>query len=119
MNFASRLALALVATLVLAASPAFAAPGDAPVSAAAAHADGISGVGIGAGIGAGLTLLGAGVGIGLIGWAALSGIARQPEAAGTIQVNMIVLAALVEGAAIISLLVICFALVGKIPAVTG
>ena len=52
--------------------------------------------------------------IGLIGFAALGGIARQPEAAGKIQVNMIVMAALVEGAAIIALLVICYALVGKV-----
>ncbi|MGL6097462.1 MAG: ATP synthase F0 subunit C [Fimbriiglobus sp.] len=72
-------------------------------------------MGLGAGIGAGLTLVGASIGIGLIGWAALSGIARQPEAAGQIQLNMIVLAALVEGAAIISLLVVCYGLLGKIP----
>jgi hypothetical protein len=32
---------------------------------------------------------------------------------------MIVMAALVEGVAIISLLVICFALVGKVPSVAG
>ncbi|VTS04302.1 ATP synthase F0 subunit C [Tuwongella immobilis] len=59
-----------------------------------------------AGLGMGLSLVGAGLGIGLIGFAALSGIARQPEAADKIQGPMVLLAALVEGAAIISL-VLC------------
>ena len=119
MKFASRLALAVAAVLALTATPAFAQTTVVPASAAVTHADGASGSGIGAGVGAGLSIIGAGIGIGLIGWAALSGIARQPEAAGTIQVNMIVMAALVEGVAIISLLVICYALVGKVPGVTG
>lgn len=64
--------------------------------------------GIGAGIGMGLAIVGAGVGIGLVGHAALSGIARQPEQAGTIRGTMILLAALVEGAALI---VVVFCLV--------
>lgn len=109
MSLNSRIALAVVALLVYSASPAAAA--DAHGSA--------DGAGIGAGIGAGLTILGAGVGIGLIGWSALSAIARQPEQAGKIQVNMIVMAALVEGVAIISLLVVCFGLLGKIPNIAG
>jgi F-type H+-transporting ATPase subunit c len=67
------------------------------------------GPGIGAGIGMGLSILGAGVGLGLIGFSALSGIARQPEQAGTIRGVMILMAALVEGAAIISL-VLCLLL---------
>ncbi len=65
--------------------------------------------GIGAGIGMGLSIIGAGLGIGLIGFSALSGIARQPEQAGKIQGAMILLAVLVEGAAIISL-VLCLVL---------
>jgi F0F1-type ATP synthase membrane subunit c/vacuolar-type H+-ATPase subunit K len=40
-------------------------------------------------------------------------MARQPEMRGTIQVNMIVMAALVEGVCIIALLVICYAEVGQ------
>jgi ATP synthase F0 subunit c len=107
MNF---FALALVA-LVLISAPAMA---QAPTTTAAGVDAGKSGAGIGAGVGAGLAIVGAGIGIGLVGFAALAGIARQPEAAGKIQVNMIVMAALVEGAAIIALLVICFALVGKV-----
>ena len=65
--------------------------------------------GIGAGIGMGLAIVGAGVGIGLVGFAALSGIARQPEQAGTIKSTMILLAALVEGAALIAV-VFCLVL---------
>ncbi len=65
--------------------------------------------GVGAGIGMGLAIVGAGVGIGLVGFAALSGIARQPEQAGTIRGTMILLAALVEGAALIAV-VFCLVL---------
>ncbi len=50
-------------------------------------------------LGAGLVAIGAGIGIGLIGLGAMQGIARQPEASGKIQVNMIIAAALVEGVA--------------------
>lgn len=58
---------------------------------------------LGAGIGFGLTVLGAGIGIGLIGSSAAQGIARQPEAAGNIQTSAIILAALIEGAALFAL----------------
>ena len=108
-----RVAAALAVLLAVSAAPAFAAP-DTPAGTGASAAAGNGGIGIGAGVGAGLTISGAGIGIGLIGWGAMGGIARQPEATGKIQVNMIVMAALVEGAAIISLLVICYALVGKV-----
>ncbi len=58
-----------------------------------------------AAIGAGLAVVGAGIGIGLIGGAAGLGIARQPEAAGDIKGNALLLAVLVEGAAIIAIVV--------------
>lgn len=108
---------ALAAVTVLLLAPAVALAADAPAGTtapAAADASGKSGAGIGAGIGAGLAIVGAGIGIGLVGWAALSGIARQPEVAGKIQVNMIIMAALVEGAAIIALILVCLALVDKV-----
>ena len=54
---------------------------------------------VGAAIGAGLSVLGAGFGIGKIGSSAMEAIARQPEAAGDIRSNMIVIAALIEGVA--------------------
>ena len=60
----------------------------------------------GPGVGMGLSIVGLGLGLGLVGFAALGGIARQPEQADTIRGLTILLAALVEGAAIISL-VLC------------
>ena len=59
----------------------------------------------GAGIGAGLAAIGAGIGIGQIGGSALEAMARQPEAIGDIRANMIVAAALVEGAAFFGIVV--------------
>jgi len=110
-----------ILTLVAVAFALFAAPAFAvdtvpagTATPAAGVDSGKSGAGIGAGVGAGLAIVGAGIGIGLVGFGALGAIARQPEQKGAIQVNMIVMAALVEGVAIIALLVICFALVGKV-----
>jgi len=60
--------------------------------------------GLGA-IGAGLAALGAGVGVGLIGSKAVESMARQPEMAGQLFTNALVLAALVEGAAIFAIVV--------------
>ena len=74
-------------------------------AAGTASAD-TAGAGQAAAIGMGLSVLGIGIGLGLIGFAALSGIARQPEQAGTIQGAMFIIAGLVEGAGIISL-VLC------------
>lgn len=51
----------------------------------------------------GLAVIGAGIGIGMIGSRAMEAIARQPEAVGDIRANMILTAALVEGAALIAL----------------
>jgi F-type H+-transporting ATPase subunit c len=56
-------------------------------------------------IGAGLAVIGAGIGIGLLAKGAVEAIARQPEAAGTIQINMILAAALIEGAALFAIIV--------------
>lgn len=60
---------------------------------------------LGAGIGAGLTVIGAGLGIGSIGRGMTEGMARQPEAAGTIQTAAIILSALIEGVALFSLVI--------------
>ena len=61
---------------------------------------------MGAGIGAGLAAIGAGIGIGRIGGSAMEGMARQPEASGKIQGAMLIIAALIEVAALFAL-VIC------------
>jgi F-type H+-transporting ATPase subunit c len=60
---------------------------------------------LGAGIGIGLSVVGAGIGIGQIGNGVAQGIARQPEAAATIQTAGIILAALIEGAALFGLVI--------------
>lgn len=56
-----------------------------------------------AALGMGLAVIGAGIGIGNIGSKAMESIARQPEAVGDIRSNMILTAALVEGAALIAI----------------
>lgn len=58
-----------------------------------------------AAIGAGLAAIGAGIGIGRIGGDAVQAMARQPELANDIRTNMILTAGLVEGAAIIGIVV--------------
>jgi F-type H+-transporting ATPase subunit c len=59
-------------------------------------------------IGAGLAVIGAGLGIGQIGGKAMEAIARQPEASGDIRSNMILTAALVEGAALVCMVLLFF-----------
>jgi F-type H+-transporting ATPase subunit c len=68
---------------------------------------------VGAGLGAGLTVIGAGLGIGRIGGQAVEGMARQPEAAGRIQTAALILAALIEGAALFGV-VVAYQIMGKI-----
>ena len=58
------------------------------------------------GIGMGLAILGAGLGIGRIGGSAVESIARQPEAGGTISTQMLISAALIEGATVIALILL-------------
>ena len=60
---------------------------------------------MGAAIGAGLSAMGAGIGIGRIGGSAMESIARQPESVGDIRANMIVAAALIEGAVFFAIVV--------------
>ncbi len=60
--------------------------------------------GLGA-VGAGLAVIGGALGIGLVGKGAVEGIARQPEAAGPIGTNMILAAALIEGATLFAVVV--------------
>ena len=68
---------------------------------------------VGAGLGAGLAVIGAGLGIGRIGGQAVEGMARQPEAAGKIQTAGLILAALIEGAALFGV-VVAYQIMGKI-----
>ena len=60
---------------------------------------------IAAAIGAGIAAIGAGIGIGRIGSSAMDAIARQPQEVGNIRSNMILAAALVEGVALLAVVV--------------
>ena len=60
---------------------------------------------MGAGLGAGIAVIGAGLGIGRIGGQMVEGMARQPEAAPTIQTGALILAAFIEGAALFAIVV--------------
>jgi F-type H+-transporting ATPase subunit c len=60
---------------------------------------------LGAALGASIAAIGAGLGIGRIGSSAMEAIARQPESAGDIRTNMIIVAALVEGVALFAVIV--------------
>ena len=88
-----------------------AATGADMTTAAAASSRGM--MAVGAGLGAGLAVIGAGLGIGRIGGQAVEGMARQPEAAARIQTAALILAALIEGAALFGV-VIAFQIQGKI-----
>lgn len=52
----------------------------------------------------GLAVIGAGIGVGYIGGKAMESIARQPEAVGDIRANMLIMAALIEGVALIAII---------------
>ena len=73
-----------------------------------------AGIALACGLGIGIAALGTGLGMGNAINAALNGIARNPEASGKIQTNMILGLALIESLAIYAL-VICFMMVFKIP----
>ena len=67
---------------------------------------------MGAAIGAGLAVVGAGIGIAGVGGKAVEAMARQPEMAGRVGTQGLIFAALVEGAALIAI-VVAFLIVGK------
>ena len=60
---------------------------------------------LGGAIGAGLVLMGGGAAIGRIGGSAVESMARQPEAAGSINMAMIITAAMIEGATLFGVVV--------------
>ncbi|MBP1677595.1 MAG: synthase subcomplex subunit [Bacteroidetes bacterium] len=65
---------------------------------------------LGGGIGIGLAAIGGGLGIGMIGSSAMEGMARQPEMASEIRVNMLIASALVEGPVLFSIVACAFIL---------
>jgi F-type H+-transporting ATPase subunit c len=60
---------------------------------------------IAAGLAIGLGALGPGIGIGILTWGALQAIGRNPEAEGSIRINMILGIAFAEAIAIYALVV--------------
>ncbi len=60
---------------------------------------------LGAGLAAGLGMMGPGIGLGLLGLGTMQGISRNPEAAGKMFTNMILLAGLTEACAIYALII--------------
>jgi len=73
---------------------------------AESHSFGDVGLGrLGGAIGAGLVLMGGGAGIGRVGASAVASMARQPEAAGSINTAMIITAAMIEGATLFGVVV--------------
>ena len=59
-------------------------------------------------VGGGLAVIGAGIGIGRIGGHMTEAMARQPEVLANIQTGAIILAALIEGAALFGLVIAGF-----------
>lgn len=66
---------------------------------------------VGAAIGAAIAVIGAAWGIGKIGCSAMEAIARQPESAGDIRTSMIIIGALIEGAALFAIVVCLLAII--------
>ena len=67
----------------------------------------------GAAVAAALAAFAAGYGIGKVGTAAMEAIARQPESAGNIRSSMIVVAGMIEGAALLGIIVCLLAVLLK------
>jgi F-type H+-transporting ATPase subunit c len=70
------------------------------------------GMGLGGGIAAAMAAVGAGIGIGRIGGSSVEAVARQPEMAGRIFINMVLTAALVEGVALFAVIVGLVGIIG-------
>ena len=104
----SKVLLLAVAGLLLAASPVMAA--DEPDGAGGAATgdrwfDNPGAAYLGAAIGAGLVVMGGAAGIGRIGGGAAEAMARQPEAAGSINGVALITAAMIEGATLFAVVV--------------
>lgn len=101
MKMWAMLGVAGAATLLL-ADPALAQAGDTAVAAGRTLGDGLRS--LGAGLAAGLAVIGGALGIGKIGSSALESIARQPEAGGTISIQMLIVAGLIEAGMLFAVL---------------
>ncbi len=107
----TRIALLAIVGLLMVAAPAMAADEDG-ASAGSRWFDNNGAAWLGGCIGAGLAIIGGGAGIGRIGGSAAEAMARQPEAAGSINGVALILAAMIEGAMLFGV-VICLMAVMK------
>lgn len=99
-----KFAMLLVAGFVALSAPAFAQEEPAAGAAAAVSAAQPL-INLTSTFGAGLIVIGAGLGISRLSAAAFESMARQPEVAGDIRGSMVIVAAMIEGAAVIGLIV--------------
>lgn len=95
-------AMLLVGAFVVMSVPAMAQEGQA---AAATASQTVPLLNLTATFGAGLVVIGAGLGISRLSTAAFESMARQPEVAADIKGSMVIVAAMIEGAAVIGLIV--------------
>jgi F-type H+-transporting ATPase subunit c len=102
-----KLAALVMVVFLLSASPVSA---QKPGEAAGTAGNGLAV--IGAGLGMAFALIGAGYGLGRIGSAALESMARQPQAAPSIQTAMIIIAAMLEGATLAAV-ILCYLIGNK------
>jgi F-type H+-transporting ATPase subunit c len=102
-----KIAMLIVAGLVVLSAPAMAQEEPAEGAAAAVQAASQPLINLTPTFGAGLIVIGAGLGISRLSVAAFESMARQPEVAGDIRGSMVIVAAMIEGAAVIGLIV-CF-----------
>jgi len=101
------LVLMLVGSALVIAAPALAQEheeGEASVAAKGSFFPGKTAANLGGAIGAGLVVMGGAAGIGRIGSSAVESMARQPEASGSINIAMIITAAMIEGATLFAVL---------------
>jgi F-type H+-transporting ATPase subunit c len=111
---ATRFAVLLGVLFLLAATPAFGQEKKSMDETMGKMPNSVlfSGAGLAAGLGMGLTIIGAGWGLGRIGATALESMARQPEVAARIQTAMIIVAAMLEGATLASV-ILCYLVAGS------
>lgn len=104
-----KIAMLIVAGLVVLSAPAMAQeePAEGAAATAAVQAASQPLINLTPTFGAGLIVIGAGLGISRLSVAAFESMARQPEVAGDIRGSMVIVAAMIEGAAVIGLIV-CF-----------
>ena len=109
MKVSAKVWLAVMATglVLMAASPVLAQPAEETEQGPSVAASYLNIKAFGGALGAGLVIIGGGFGIGRIGSAAVESMARQPEASGSINMAMIITAAMIEGATLFAV-VACF-----------